>query len=407
MQKIWNNAELKRAEKQEKKLFKAVQTAHKAGQMVHAQKLVKRYLISWAPKYVAVVEAHRKMPNHHKKTGMVAGTIASRMNSFEGTGEPVTLHFKTKGTDDDFRPIMDFGIENRALQHLVLRVLEAQTNLHPSQYGTREGVTGAGQEVLKNLDAGFAYTAEIDIRDCFPSVGVKVLSDHLPIPKKVTDHVVISQHLHLIPGNIKFFLGDPRDGADIELDVSDPLYQAIEEGRQGIPQGSATSSLIAEMLFAPVLSALPECGRVVGYIDNFLVMGKTKDDVSSMIFSLEEALWGHPVGPFVSRVVSDTPPENNFNFLGYELFKKGTAYKARPSGPNLSEFSYRFDSGLDKIENGTLSINVRQKKAHDLKRYVRSWTASFSLWDRASKFRAARLEQIRAAELLNKQQKVA
>lgn len=406
MKKPWNKATLKKALKQEKKLLKAISSAHKSCQMIQANWFTNKYFNSWSAKYVAVARAYRELPNHRKESGMDLCEIASRIDPFQGTSEPVTLHYKPKQSDDDFRPIMDFGVENMALQYLTLRILEVRSDLYPFQYGTRKGVSAACQEVLSNLNAGFGYTAELDIRDCFPSVGVKVLSDHLPIPKKVTDRVISSQHLTLTLGNFKHCLVDPLDGEDI-IDVSDPLYiQTIEEGRQGIPQGSATSSFVAEMIFAPMLSGLPECGRVIAYLDNFLIMGKTKDDVLSMIFSLEEALLSHPVGPFVSRVVSNTPPEKNFNFLGYEFYKKGAAYKARPSASNLSQFSYNFDGELDRIENGKLSIIVWKKKARDLKRYVRSWVASFSLWDKAPKFRANRLEQIEAAEWQIKQKKV-
>lgn len=397
MSKLGDKKMLKTAHKHTQKLLKRIGRANKSGRTALVQELIKTDMNSRSAKYVAIKDAMKELPNHHKSGDMDVDKIASRLNPYAGSDEPATLHYKTKKSDDDFRPIMDFGIENRALQYLVLRPLEVLADLHPSQFGTRGGVNTAIQEVISNQSDGYTYVAEVDINDFFKSVGAKVLSDHLPIPKKVTDHVVSSQHLTIIPGNIKQYLGDPNGGADILTDVSDPLYQAIEEGRQGIAQGSATSSLVAEIILAPTLSSLPECGRVVAYIDNILVMGKSASDVELMISNLRLALLEHPVGPFASQVLSRAIPGEKFDFLGYELFRKGALYKARPSGGNVSKFSRKFDSALSELEDKELSPVIRKSKAKSLARYVRHWTSAFKSWDKAEKFRTSRLALIHIA----------
>ena len=400
MSAIINRRLLNRARRHADKLQKQIEAARQSGQTLRVRRLVRRYLNSWSAKLVAVADAYRELPRHHQKAGMKAEEIAARLNPFEGTDERVVLHFKTKKTEHDFRPVMDFGIVNRALQYLVLSPLRALVDLHPCQFGNHGGVCAAAQKVLDNLEEGYRHVVEIDINNYFPSVSGEALSDHLLIPHEVTERVVISRHLNLYPGNFNFFLGDPLDGADIEdFDASDPLCQAIEEGRRGIPQGSATSSLIAEMLLAPTLAALPGCGRVVGYLDNILVMGKTADDVSLMKSNLKEALLGHPVGPFVSRIMGAASPGKGFDYLGYEFFQKGATYKVRPSGYNMSKFCHTFDHGLDKIEDKDLSHAVRVRMAKHLERYVRSWTAAFRLWEKTDKFRLNRLEQIRDVNL--------
>jgi hypothetical protein len=57
-------------------------------------------------------------------------TIAKSLNAFQGTQEEVMLRLIRKSANT-FRPTLDFGIENRALQHLVLSVLYAIAELHP------------------------------------------------------------------------------------------------------------------------------------------------------------------------------------------------------------------------------------------------------------------------------------
>jgi Reverse transcriptase (RNA-dependent DNA polymerase) len=62
----------------------------------------------------------------------------------------------------------------------------------------------------------------------------------------------------------------------------------LAAARRGIPQGSAASPLLAEMLLAPLLFQVPEGGKVVvvAYADNILVMAKTASDADAMTESL-------------------------------------------------------------------------------------------------------------------------
>src|SRR6266542_2348573 len=104
-----------------------------------------------------------------------------------------------------------------------------------------------------------------------------------------------SRHLNLVPGNLLDLLGCEPGG------VHDVLYgsshaphfgpagglgilgaEVLAEARQGIPQGSAASPLLAEMLLASALRQLPTGGEVFAYLDNFLVMAKSEQDAVSM-----------------------------------------------------------------------------------------------------------------------------
>ena len=397
MKKLYNKAELARAEKQSAKLINKIKTAHVTGQSHRARHYTQLYLSSWAAKYVATVKAYRGLPNHHKKADMDLGKIAAKLNPFVGTNETATLHRKKKmELFEDFRPIVDFGVENRALQYLVKRALEAHAELNPCQFGSK-GTCKAVKEVLANLADGFRYTAEIDINDCFPRVGVEALSVGLPIPIKVIERVISGQFLNLVPGNIYQLHGGPANGAEIEEDLTDLLNKAIQEDRRGIPQGSAVSSLVVEMLLAPTLSALPKCGRYVNYIDNTLVMAKSVEDLSLMMNSLGGLLSKHPAGPFASRLESCTPPDEEFEFLGYEIFTSSGVYKAIPSYQNLGKFTQKFDKALNLIRDKNRSLRVRKRKAKELKRFVRSWMAAFAAWERSSVVREKRLNDIAVA----------
>ncbi len=397
MKKPWNGGVLKNAQTQEAKLIRKIKSAHASGDKKRARHFTKTYLNSWAAKYVAVVKAYKNMPRHYKTAGMDLGVIAKRLDVFQGTDEPVTLHLREKASGNGHRQVMDFGIENRALQYLVLRVLEARTVLSPMQFGTKRGVKAAAAEVLKNLNEGFVHTTEIDVSNCFPSVGVKALPDILPIPTKVIDHSLSGQSLNITTGNFIPWVG-LDDKPSVEEYASGLYADIIKEGQQGLPQGSATSPIIVEMLFAPVFLTMPESVRLVGYMDNFLVMGKSENDVASMKINLEAFLLGHPAGPFVPRVESTSKPSQKFDLLGYEFFLSGSTYGARPSGGNLSKFCHKFDRGLDQISGKKHSHTVRKRKAKELRRYVRSWTSAFAPWKKSVAFRTQRLGDIKHAE---------
>ncbi len=396
MKKPWNGGVYNKAQKQETKLFLKIKAVHTSGNIKRAKYFTNTYFNSWAAKYVAAVKAYKNMPRHHKIADMDVGKIADLIDAFRGTDEPVTLHLKEKKSGNGERQIMDFGIKNRALQYLALSVLEAQAVLSPMQFGTKGGVNAAAKVVLKNLDDGYVYTTEIDVSNCFPSVGVKALPDILPIPSKVIDHSLSAQSLNITPGNFIPWVG-LDDKPSVEEYASGPYAEIIKEGRQGLPQGSATSSLIVEILFAPVFLTPPKNVCLLGYIDNFLVMGKSASDVASMKSNLEEFLLGHPAGPFVPRLESTSTPNQPFVFLGYELFQSGSSYGARPSGQNLSMFCQKFDRGLDQISGKKHSHTVRKRKVKELRRYVRSWTSAFARWEKSAVFRSKRLSEINFA----------
>jgi hypothetical protein len=65
-------------------------------------------------------------------------SIASSLNAFTGTQEQVRLVFVRKRSNPNvLRPTLDFDIENRALQYLVLSVLYVIADLHARQFGVR------------------------------------------------------------------------------------------------------------------------------------------------------------------------------------------------------------------------------------------------------------------------------
>src|SRR5262249_52522399 len=152
--------------------------------------------------------------------------------------EPVKVLSIPKGSAGHRRIVLKFGIENRALHHLVASVLRQTANLHPHQYALK-GVKPAIERVAALMAEGYVYAREIDIKDCFYSFEEEKLAQFLPLPKEVIRHVIMSAHLNLVSGNLYELFGHAEAGVESPF-VTDAFVQA----RRGIPQGSAASSFV-------------------------------------------------------------------------------------------------------------------------------------------------------------------
>jgi hypothetical protein len=122
--KKWSASLLADAEMHVQKILRRVRTARLAGGHNHAKYWTVRYLQSHHAKVLAVLAAYESIKPHRRPSKHLLPTIADRLDPWAGTAEPVRVHALPKGTQGDYRLVHDFGIENRALQHLILRLLQ-------------------------------------------------------------------------------------------------------------------------------------------------------------------------------------------------------------------------------------------------------------------------------------------
>ncbi len=175
-----------------------IRKAHKAGNRRLLRHLIRQYLTSYDARLAATRLARGRMRWDRRPRKDQVKSIAENLNPYQGTQEEVRLILIPKGPGK-FRPTLDFGIENRALQYLVLSVLYAIAELHPRQFATRGGVPGAITEVVKAIKAGDLHAREIDIKDFYPSLDGNKLVELIPIPRKVIARVLTSEHLTIVP----------------------------------------------------------------------------------------------------------------------------------------------------------------------------------------------------------------
>jgi hypothetical protein len=103
-----------------------IRKAHKAGNRRLLRHLIRDYLFSYDARLAATKLAYRKMHWDRRPKKTQLKSIAENLHAYQGTREEVRLILIPKGPGK-FRPTLDFGIENRALQYLVLSVLYALT----------------------------------------------------------------------------------------------------------------------------------------------------------------------------------------------------------------------------------------------------------------------------------------
>jgi hypothetical protein len=331
------------ARKQVDKLIRGVASAHKAGKKRRCAYLASQYLQSFDARLVATWRAYRQLNRYRRPDRKLLPSIAASLSPWAGTKETAVVNMKEKGSNGGFRLPMDFGIENRALQYLLVPLLEATADLHPEQYLMRGGVHAAIDRVKELLLDGHVWTMESDITDCFPSFEGGNLHNFLPLPEKVIRHVVMADDLSIVPGNKLISLFGPAEGDEGD---SFMLARFLADARRGIPHGSAAASLIAEMLLAGPLKALPtNVGVVPSYADNMLIMARCKKDAVTM----KETLWGalktHPVGHLKPKVRNESGPGEPVNVLGHRLQLKGHDVKITPTPENDNEFYQNVTGG--------------------------------------------------------------
>jgi hypothetical protein len=370
-----------------KKMLKRIHAAHLEGNTRLRRHLIELFLNSFEARLTAVSWAAKRFPKGERPDGATIRAIAQKLDPWKGTTEAVAVSFKKKPNSDKRRTVMSFGIENRALQYLILMVLEQTADLHPHQYATRGGVHAAIMQVAKALIDGYIYAVELDIKDCYPSFQGDKVPDLLPLPKEVTKHIAICRYLNLVPDNLTDLYGT------IEGTPSIFTTDLLGKARHGIPQGSAASNLIADILLAKVLNQSPEGGREFSYADNVLLMSKTEAGMESMKLALESALTAHPAGPLVPSA-KDFKAGDPIEFLGHRLTLKNGKVKIEPAVWKAAEFEDHVKSELSKITDKAAPVKKRLAKAKALRRYVRGFASAFKCCDDIASTKAFWLAKI-------------
>jgi hypothetical protein len=183
-----------RSRKHAHQMLAAISDANAKGKWKLVEHLTAQFLRSHDARLFATLWAYKSLPIGRRPDELNVTALAEALFPAKGSNEPVRLSIKRKGESGsgDYRLLMGFGLENRALQYLIRAPLTKAANLHPHQYGTI-GVQAAISRVAKLMSTGYLWGVEIDIKNCFQSFNEEKLHEYLPISKEVIRHVAMSR----------------------------------------------------------------------------------------------------------------------------------------------------------------------------------------------------------------------
>lgn len=219
------------------------------------------------------------------------------------------------------RPIVVAPLEDRIVQRAILDVLQDATEIAGVQRVLRTptsigGIKGRGVDhAIKIFDervkAGDRYVAGSDISGFFTKIPREKVLAFLAAEGVETEFVQLV-----------------RDGLSIELSNADKLsdedLKMFPTGTDGVAQGCPLSALAGNIVLEAFDTAMNDRGiTCIRYIDDFLVIGKTRHAVDAAMRAAE-ALLGEldmkiydpiasPKKAFAGKV------DDGHTFLGYEL----------------------------------------------------------------------------------------
>ena len=245
-------------------------------------------------------------------------------------------------------------------------------------------IQAAIKHAKQALIDGYRWAVELDINNYYSSFDGDKLSSLLPLPKEVTDHVILSRYLNLSLSLGFSCIGNSL-GDDHEGDAITP--GAVSTARRGIPQGSAASPIVAEAMIAIALKAVPTLGVIIiAYADNILLLAKTKSERDSTTEALLAAFEAHPVGRLRLSPKTFAPGEP-IEFLGHRLTPCEGGVHIEPDDDNKRKFEDRMKSKLRSLAK-TKRQTGRRKALHDIKKHIQSWVGAFTLCDDIQKIRS-------------------
>jgi hypothetical protein len=194
-----------------------------------------------------------------------------------------------------------------AQQKLFANAISDFASFHPSQFLLKRGGRPAAcKSLLESMHFALSSNAmfmQFDVVDYFGSISQEYLEEMLPAPKAVIRNMLFMHNCCII--------GNTHAGATMD--------------RRGLPQGSAASSLVAEMVMAEILREAAGCLADVlclhTYSDNLGGLVPPNRDEAALVECLKNVFETHCAGPF--RITSRVDRlARSFPYLGYGFVKK-------------------------------------------------------------------------------------
>jgi hypothetical protein len=293
--------------------------------------------------------------------------------------EPVVCDFVPKSSGGQ-RLICNFGPLRRSMAYQLKPVLEILLghSHRPFQYFFK-GYYRAVMKAKELMQAGYDFSCELDIRECFPSIEVSKLGKLLSLQNGAVERACAFGDAHATWR---------IDGAEV------PSTVLTEKVRLSLPQGLPISSLIAEIIISKLGWAVPPGIELINFADNFLVLGKSKSEVASAADTLRAAIHALAGGSFLTKSTGVVALEDGAGFLGHDFQKVGEDVLVRALAENeMYAMLERYEEELFSSCSTKKAFLGTQKKAlrvlGKMLAYFTSWAAAFKACDNIHEHHAA------------------
>lgn len=281
----------------------------------------------------SAVKINERLKPHRKVSLVECLSLAEAVDFSKPLPEavPVRPYPKKSG---GYRMIHDHGHMHRMAQHAINRVLGEYLKPRPFQF-TNKGTQAAIHFARLLIGKGHTYLARLDIKDFYPNFSADALIKGLLLPKDVAEHAVIGRYMKVCLGTDQKTSGSPHG---LHSSPYSSLAQTLLPlARQGIPIGSATSSVVSMLAISRLEWSSIQDVQIINFADDFFVLAKTLAKLEEGTVALIEAVANLPDGQFTLQLKEKGHVSSMIGFLGHKFYVKDGTLKVAPSDANLEK----------------------------------------------------------------------
>jgi hypothetical protein len=339
--------------------------------------------------------------------------IASGLDLWKTRDERVFI-FQEPKESGGVRDICSFDLEHRAAQLIVKLVLENRPDaLHPAQIARRpRGIEQGIAAVRRGAENGYKYVVAADMQNFYGSISTSSLAAILQLPARVIQTTVSFECLNVVrrtnPQNLDTNQTNPpepvRDEIAVRPQQSARTHEAVEpeedtsphdavrpenytenEGstyaipnilgytQRGIPQGSSCSPIVGDYVMKRLLHSLPSGVRVVYWVDDILILAKSRAKAQEALHALRTAMAVAPEGPFSFKYAKIRRLSDGVDFLGWNLKYRKQAWEARPSDASMRRVAF-------EVAEYSKQALIKGQVPEASISYLSSWRSHFRTW---------------------------
>ena len=169
----------------------------------------------------------------------------------------------------------------------------------------------------------------MDITSFYPSHDPDWLVNKLPLRKDVAAHGVVGRH-------VKVEVDQTPEVKSIIYQDSVSLEYLNTLARKGLPQGLATSSLIAVMTIARLQGHEMPGVMLVNFGDDFFLLAMSETALTMAVARLQKAVAVLPGGHFDLNLKRIGPLSKGIDFIGHSLRIENGELRIRPTERSLA-----------------------------------------------------------------------